>query len=746
MKIPASLQIAAAIQFLMLGVAALDAIGYGVPVARQIVGFVFLTFIPGYLLLTILRWRRSITMITILYSVGLSIAFLMFVGVSMNALFPLIGVMKPISTLPLFATLSVITSFLWILSYKISEDGPDSGATNLTGILSLSTMILLLIPCLSVLGMVLVVSYGSNAVLLFLVVLISLVVVLIGTGRVIPVKLYPLAILVISIALLLQYPLVSRNLTGYDVNTEYYYSSLVIQRSYWDSTIPGNINAMASIVMLSPIYSILLSIDNVLVYKIIYPLLFSLVPLGLFYAYRKLSDDRVAFLSAFFFMSFYTFFTEMTGVARQQIAELFFALLILLAFEKDTSPIKRSVLAVVFVASLVLSHYGLSYVFMIFYLVLAFPLLLLLERPAFGRILQYFRRRQQSQAPPLGGDSFNNARIITGTLILLSLVMAFSWYTYVSGSTIIDAIANIGQHIWNSVFTEFFDIKTRGYSVQLVLGGAPATESLLREVNRILQYITQFFIVVGVIVLARSWDKMKGKTGRKDFYIWALTSMVLLVVSVALPFFASSLNMTRIYHIALFLLSLSCVSGGIFFLERLLNLFHFTTKFAIAVLLIILVANFAFNTGFAYEIAGDVPTSASLGFQRLEKSTGNVKVWFASFYIWDEEVTSAQWLSKYRLNTFEVLADVHRRERVLLSYGMIPPEDSWVLSNATEIPSSSYIYLGYLNVVDGLLTYYSTARVLGVFNISDISSGLERCDIVYSDGGSTILISGTYNR
>lgn len=737
MKIPLPLKIVALVQFLILFLLGLDEIGFGIPVARQVVGFIYVTFIPGYLLLTILRSRNSDPMVAVLYSVGLSIAFLMFVGLAVNELFPLLGISNPISALPLIITLSIIVSILWVSNYKRKANSSDLCTVNVAGLLSLPTIFLLSIPCVSILGIILQVYYGNNIGLLLVVVLISIVAVLIGIGKFISKKLYPLAILVIALALLLQYPNMSSFLTGYDVNSEYYYSSLAIANSHWNPMIPANINGMLSIVMFSPIYSVVLGMNNALVFKIVYPLLFSLVPLALFCAFRKLSNEKTAFLGSFFFMSFPTFFTEMTSVTRQQIAELFFALLILLLVEQNMKPSVRSLLACAFVAGLITSHYGLSHIFLVFYLVLSAVLLFLIKSSVLGRIGQYFHGKPQEQALA-SGDS-QRARIVNGTFILFSFVIAFAWYTYVSSSNILETVVYIGQHFWNGIFASFFDPTTRGFPAQGLFGGPAVSTSPLREVNQILQYFTLLFMVVGVLVLIKGEGRIRRNN---EFFVWTIASTVLLGLSVVLPYFASTLNASRVYEIALLFLSLCGASGGMFFLGKIMKMFHLNTKRVSLILAVVLVSYLMFSTGFVYEIARDTPSSAILGLQRLKTSTGQVAVWFNSIYIWPDEVASAQWLSKYRWATYEVFADVERGQRVLVSYGMIPMEDSKLFSNYMEIPSHAYLYLGHLNVVDGLFTYVNmSSGTLDASNISEISPTLERCNVIYSNGGSELLMS-----
>ena len=95
------------------------AIGLDLPFLRQIISFIYLTFVPGYILLKFLKLKEMKTVDMILFSVGLSIAFLMFVGFVINQLFLGIGVLKPLSTIPLTLTLSILTLILFFVGNRL---------------------------------------------------------------------------------------------------------------------------------------------------------------------------------------------------------------------------------------------------------------------------------------------------------------------------------------------------------------------------------------------------------------------------------------------------------------------------------------------------------------------------------------------------------------------------------------------------------------------------------------------------
>ena len=64
---------------------------------RPIAGFVYLTFVPGLLLLRILKVHKKSSVETVLYAAGLSLIFDMSAGFFINAVYPFIGIDSPIT-------------------------------------------------------------------------------------------------------------------------------------------------------------------------------------------------------------------------------------------------------------------------------------------------------------------------------------------------------------------------------------------------------------------------------------------------------------------------------------------------------------------------------------------------------------------------------------------------------------------------------------------------------------------------
>ena len=731
------LKLILAIQLAVWGVIGLDAIGLQIPILRQLIGFVYLTFVPGIILLRILKLHRLGNIETLLYTVGLSIATLMFTGLFMNTVYPFFGISGPISITPLIITISILVLILCILSYVRDKDYSNPGSIDVGEILSPPVLFLCLIPFLAIFGTYLVNFHHNNVLLMFLIVIIALIAILIAFDKFIPKNLYPLAVFVIAISLLYHRSLISMYIWGYDINLESYLCNLVNMNGIWDSTIPRTYNAMLSIVMVAPIYSIISNMDITWVFKIIYPLLFALVPLGLYRVFQKQTGDKIAFLSCFFFVSLFTFYTEMLALARQQIAELFLVLLILAMIDKDMNKIKRSVLFILFGFSLVTSHYGLSYIYL-FCLISAWLLLVFVDSPAMQNLRDdFYSKFGRKSEKPAGNPTSSNMgdRTISSTFVLLFIIFTLTWYMYVSSSSAFNAIVRIGDHMASSIFTDFLNPEAAQGLGRILM----ETVSPLHSVTKYLHLLSQFFIAVGVITLLLKPKEMKFKD---EYFAFSLVNFVICLGAVGLPYFASALRTERLYQITLTILAPFCVIGGITVFRMVSRVVRASwteqrVKNSLKVLSVFFAIFLLFNSGLVYELVKDHPGSISLS-QEWIKQYGDVeaKVGFYGGYIPEEDVFGARWLSKNKDDTTKVYADRTRKDNVLNSYGMMPREFPVLSNTTTKIEKDAYVYLGHLNVVEGIGTGPHLYR--DFWNMTEISPLIEERNRIYSNGCSEV--------
>jgi uncharacterized membrane protein len=202
------LRVVLAVQLALWGVISLDATGFQIPILRQFIGFIYLTFIPGIIIHRILKLHKQGNIETLLYTVGLSIATLMFTGLFMNYIYPFFGISGPISFTPLIITISAVVLVLCVLCYVRDKDFSNPSFIDFGEIISPPALFLCVIPFLAIFGTYLVNFHHNNILLMFLIVILAIIALLIAFDKLIPKDLYPLAIIAIAISLLYHHSLI----------------------------------------------------------------------------------------------------------------------------------------------------------------------------------------------------------------------------------------------------------------------------------------------------------------------------------------------------------------------------------------------------------------------------------------------------------------------------------------------------------------------------------------------------------
>ncbi|MDP6576799.1 MAG: DUF2206 domain-containing protein [Dehalococcoidales bacterium] len=382
----------------ILGLTGLAGVGFDVLVLRQMVGFILLTFIPGVLILRILRIHDIGMIESLVYSVGLSLAFVIFCGVVANYTWPMFGVSRPISVFPIMVTLTIFTLILMSVAYQRDKSFAVPVLTSPAAALSPAVLFLILVFFLAVIGALMINFYQNNILLLIFTAVVAGIVGLAVFGKFIDQKVYALAIVIIAVCLLYQTTLISPYLTGFDIHLEYYFPQFIVENGYWDATRAHGYNTALSLTMLVPIYSLVLDIDGAWVFKTVSPFVFALVPLILFHVFRQQISPRKAFLAAFFFMAVPTFSLEMVALIKQQFAEFFFALVILLLVDRKLGLGQRLTLAIVFSMSIIVSHYGVGGICLIYFAIAW--LLIVAIRNSWGRKVWGWLTSKAGGLPP----------------------------------------------------------------------------------------------------------------------------------------------------------------------------------------------------------------------------------------------------------------------------------------------------------------------------------------------------------
>jgi uncharacterized membrane protein len=702
---------------------AILAISLNLPYFRQIIVFIYLTFFPGFILLKFLKLTKTKIVDLILFSVGISLAFLMFVGFLINEFLLSAGISRPLSTTPIEIILSTLTFSLYLIGYRrdLFED-LDSWKNNFSDpkVTIIKSMILLLPVLFSIIGATYVSLPSISTLILSLMIIMVAALFVVGgvSLRLIPFKFYPLMIFAISLALAFHILFISGHIIGYDSQLEFQVFNLTVNRGYWtpfphsiNLIVASDYNSMLSLTVLPSIFSVLLNIDGVTLFKTLYPFIFSLVPVVLYRIFEQQIGKASSLLSTLFLisspLSFYG--VEFLSLDRQIVAVFFFVLSVLVLLDKIMPLEKRRILFVVFSAALIVSHYSTAYLYLGFI------------------FFTYTILR-------ITGE---NNKVLSGKMVLLVSTIGFVWYAFTESP-----LMTLGNFL-NRFFSRFSQdlVSTTSRSTQVF-----APHSILTfasAINWVLFFLVHSMILIGVLVVIFKLSK-KAKLDT-TYRVLLIISSIVLFICIAVPNVAPALNFTRFYQLSLMFLAPSIVLGGHAFVSIFMNLLRRATrknllwnthKIGTALICIVLVGYFFSQSGFINFATKAAPLSYSLDFGRfMESNDVSKKAQIYSAYIPEQNFFSAKWLSEHSQPKSIVYSDYDSLQTALLSYGVLTWERS-ELHNTTILEQNSYVYLSELNIRDGIITV--TEPTAGWFNTSEISSILTQNDLIYSNGNGEI--------
>ncbi|SFG22363.1 Uncharacterized membrane protein [Desulfotomaculum arcticum] len=739
------LRLVFAVVLSMIGLVELWALGFNISILRQIIGFIFLTFVPGILILRIMKIHSISIVESLIYAVALSIAFIYATGLFANFVLPLIGIIEPISLIPLTIILNIFILLLCSIAYLRDKDFTPPSMDlrfNVKELLYPICLLVLLLPILAILGAQFVNVYEDNTILLILLGLIACIVGLVSFNLITE-KLYPLVIIMIAVGLLFHQSFISPSIYGSDISIEYYLQNLVLNNKFWDFSVSHNYNNCLSIVLLCPIYSLILSMDSLWVFKIIYPLLYSLVPLALYQTFKKQFGPENSFMAIFFFLAIPMVIPVMISHARQMIAEIYFAVIILLMVEKRFNSLQKSVLSMISCISLILSHYALAYISILLW-GLGYILILMAKHPwilVLWNKLPNFSGLAADLSPDIGPIKTTSRSVLNMSFILVLIIFTLTWHLHISNSSMFNRIVIIGKGIYDAL-GEFFKPGVRESMVESGLGLKFFQLPILTKVYRVFQYLTQLLIIIGFFVML--FDIRRFKL-RIEFIALDIIAFVVLFSCIALPRFGAYLGFERFYHIVSFMLAPLFIIGGEAIwrgcsglLDRairttgpkMLNLSSRQSIYLPFLALVIIIPYFLFTSGFVFAFSKH-SSSRALGPYK--------KDYYALYN--QLEVNAALWLWADLSNDAKVYADstgallINQRH-----YG-----NTYKIPASGKVPDDAYIFLRSWNInyneilvpaFQGVNHVYVNVNLM---NRPLFSKRLNHSNAIYVNGGAKIL-------
>lgn len=320
--------------------------------------------IPGYLLALNLgiRPRRPAEMLV--YSVGLSIATMYALGLTLNAALPRVGLSEPLGATNVAWAISAVILALLLLAWRRGRElaivVPLARVT--PGATAMAAFAVVTVG-LSVMGAVALNNGAETAIPLVAMAAMAVYVsVLLGMKRRAPQGLYAFALYCLCLGLLLAVSLRGWEISGHDVLTEFYVFKLTLAHHLWNvANFQDAYSACLSITILPTMVSSLLPIPPEYVYRVVFQLVIALMPVALFVFAGNFLKRQFAFLAVLFFMVQSPFLRDFPYLVRQEVAFFFYALILLVLFSTALPRLAKNMLFSIFGLAMVLSHYSTTY-------------------------------------------------------------------------------------------------------------------------------------------------------------------------------------------------------------------------------------------------------------------------------------------------------------------------------------------------------------------------------------------------
>lgn len=408
-------------------------------------------------------------------------------------------------------------------------------------------------------------------------IIITILSILLITFNVIKVRWYSLVIYIIGLLAVYSTTLLGQSVVGTDISRELQMSNFALANG-WDLSLIDPSNTSFVVGWLVPRLSIFFSIPPAWVYKSILPIIFAFTPVLLYLIFKKQFGELRAFYASTFFIIVPVFSLEIATIGKSMVAETLMALCLWVMFTDWRIWVK-------FISMLLLTlltlwaHYTVG-ILLIAYLICILIVLLVVK------IFKNWKLWARKVVPLWA----------IAVIVVVSLTGFTVYYNRVAGGLVTEATAGIGDLyktvgkllITNRALTSTTNIANTTVNITTPINETGLTEkeqiiarylqttkvinpfldaglgkdfmqaSVYGKVFRIIQYLTQLLVIVGSIWLVFNYSKYKFNA---EFLACIVGSFIMLAMCIFLPIFASLINMTRNYHVALFFLAPMFILG-----------------------------------------------------------------------------------------------------------------------------------------------------------------------------------------
>lgn len=723
--------------------------------------FVFLFFvtIPGLLILFMIKDKLRGLWTFLVYSIGISLSFLIFTGLLFNyvgyGLLHSPALDKERLSIFYFIIISLLITISYIKSKNLSLR-VDLTKVNFYKLLFYGYPVLILL--ISTLGTIFLNNTGNNILTLAALfgIVISLLVTILFYQKVNE-NFLPYSIYFYGLSILLMLSLRSLYVSGWDIQSEFHVFQLTKNLGYWS---PNNAdyayNACLSITLLPTIISRLTSFPDDYIFKLLYQLLFAIAPLVVFLNFKKFAHSIIAYFAVVYIIAQPLFIQPMTALMRQEIAFIFFILMIFTLFNKELKTKIRVPLFLLFGLSMVVSHYSTTYIAIII-LFSTYVLISIFRISEKITIISYIYRKLKISHANIRYEYF-----LTPISLLLLFLSTMFWYGYINNqlgsvkNAIVDSVSQM-----NDLFrTE--SLNNESLQALPILGSSKTSQSNLEIYTKdalsnigdtynlypkssyassnvipitstsvspiflspfnnyifvgfdVLKQIFKFSVILGPFFLFIKF--FKDDTFPREYIAYCIISVFLVIFMTISPSIGLLYNLSRLYLQLLFYIALPAILLVTFVLLP-------TKKYSIIIVCVMITLLFGYLTSIPNQLLGG---EASMYLNNFGTD-------YDKFYVHKDELVSAQWMEENVSNKSTVFAD---READLRIYRIGDRSINFNILPAL-IYRDAYVYGSYGNIVDGRAIIHDQGRdFMFSFPTEFLNNNKS---LIYSNGGSEIF-------
>lgn len=716
----------------------------------------FVLLAPGYLIYkTIIgNHAKSKSWTTVAFSAALSVIALILVGLAINTVLPAFGYHWPLSIRPLVAGIAVM---MIILIGLMSHVRPDLRIILPKRSISPRTMLLntfgCTLPIFAALGATTLNNGGNNHYTLAMftgIVIYASALLWPQDGRVR--SGYSFGIFSIALSLLLATSLRGMYITGHDIMQEYQVFQLTTTHYFWNMDFYHDAYmACLSITIFPTVLAKLTTITDPYIFKIIFQLIFALVPVIIYETITPYVSKRLAFLAAFIFVSFPTFLMDMPMLGRQEIAFLFFALAFMALLNKQLGSRQRTILVTIMLIGTVLSHYSTSYV--------AIAVILIAKGFEFAYKLSHHIRRHRPAS--------DNWMPLSWPIIGIMILTTYLWNTQLTqtstsiASTVASAVTSLpqiferktisGVGAYSLVGTKLSDEQLFQNYVSSSLSSRDQPESYyypstltdkypviraeetvepLHRVGRWMQVkgldvyslvdwsrqiyakLLQPLMVIGAFMLLFSRRLFRMP---RQYPIMGIAFLAIIVLQVLLPSSVINYGLLRLIQQGLLFLALP-VALATMIAPKILK---FTENASLRIAAVFFIATFSILSGLIPSLTGGYKPALA---------TSNSGFYYEAYYTHADELAGFEWLKTNAPAGSIVNADEFARRKMITYAGIFARPNM----TPDTIVRDGYVFLSNSNTTTGKIPVYVDGALL--YQAVPLKFIQDTKTLVYSNG------------